>query len=138
MPCAGARKVGSLARQINASIKSGEYKPSLTLQNHAPEDVVAMFFFVSSVEKLLGEKNAMGGSSSDSSKTVNKNTSQQPVKGFPRYGGRGRRCPQPLVSLDTGAAHDQRRDSVTIACGRKRGEEPSELRRVEWREGVGV
>ena len=34
------------------------------------------------MEKLLGEKNAMGGSSSDSSKTVNKNTSQQPVKVF--------------------------------------------------------
>ena len=79
MPCTDARKVGCLARQINASIKSGEYKPSLTLQNHAPEDVVAKGL-LSSLEKLLGEKNAMGGSSSDSSKTVNKNTSQQPVK----------------------------------------------------------
>ena len=39
---------------------------------------------------------------------------------------------------DTGAAHDQRRDSVTIAFGRTREKErkskPSELRRVEWRE----
>ena len=36
---------------------------------------------------------------------------------------------------DTGAAHDQRRDSVTIAFGRTREKErkskPSELRRVE-------
>ena len=41
-------------------------------------------------------------------------------------------------SLDTGAAHDHRRDSVTIAFGRTREKErkskPSELCRVEWRE----
>ena len=45
------------------------------------------------------------------------------------------RCPQPLASLDTGAAHDQRRDSVTIEFGRTREKErkskPIELRRVE-------
>ena len=78
MPCTDAWKVGCLARQINGSIKSGEYTPSLTLQNHAPEDVVAKGL-LPSLEKLLGDKNAMDGSSSDSSKTVNKNTSQQPV-----------------------------------------------------------
>ena len=44
---------------------------------------------------------------------------------------------RPMVcpSLDTGAAHDQRSDSVTIAFGRTREKErkskPIELRRVE-------
>ena len=49
-----------------------------------PEDVVAKGL-LSYLEKLLGEKNAMGGSSSDSSKTVNNNTSQQPANVFSRY-----------------------------------------------------